>query len=314
MILSKITHKGISYYSLHAELAFLKADNRLSVQIDRTYLYGAIINDICEDILLDTESSIFVLDFDGIENGQFNVLDEKIQELRSHNKEIVFVGVKDSMIKFDSQFDTEKKIAKGFEGQPIDTVFKEIFKDRLKQYCRKDDNLNHSSSVMVTAYIDIKEFFTKEKRFALFCIYQLARQIRKKEIWKSYLEPDCKNKPVLICQSLNGSFIASVLSMLLGLDLFIFDSIGPINKLYRNLGTTIELTKPYLIVSDVVCLGTEVKITKNIVEYLGGVYLGNVSIVRIESIKPYENTESVYIINKNNKNEFNYKIKTALDI
>ena len=64
----------------------------------------------------------------------------------------------------------------------------------------------------------------------------------------------------MICQSLNGSYLASVLSSLLGLDLFIIDGVGPINKLYRSLGATIETGKKYIVVSDVVCLGTEFKI------------------------------------------------------
>jgi len=139
----------------------------------------------------------------------------------------------------------------------------------------------------------------------------LAKKIRIKKEWKDSFES--KDKPILICQSLNGSIIASVLSSLLGLDLFIIDGIGPINKLYRSLGATIETGKKYIVVSDVVCLGTEVKITKNIIEYLGGVYFGNVSIVRIESIKTYDNVESVFYIDKSNKKEFKYQIITPLD-
>ena len=62
-----------------------------------------------------------------------------------------------------------------------------------------------------------------------------------------------------------------------------------------------------------VCLGTEVKITKNIIEYLGGIYYGNVSIVRIASFKTYDNVESVFCIDKKNKDVFGYNIFTALD-
>ena len=173
---------------------------------------------------------------------------------------------------------------------------------------------HHSSSVYLSSYIDIKKFITLDKPFVLYCIYRLAKKIFLKWIIEENNDSfNAKDMPILICQSLNGSYIASVLSFLLGLDLFIIDSIGPINKLYRSLGATITTGKKYIVVSDVVCLGTEVKITKNIIEYLGGIYSGNVSIVRIASIENYNDVESVFYIDKKNKEEFKYQIITPLD-
>ena len=61
-----------------------------------------------------------------------------------------------------------------------------------------------------------------------------------------------------------------------------------------------------------VCMGTEVKIAKSIIEYFGGNYIGNISLVRVESIKPYNNTEEVFRIDKFNHKEFNYNITTAI--
>lgn len=101
------------------------------------------------------------------------------------------------------------------------------------------------------------------------------------------------------------------------LDVLILDQIGPINKLYRTLNQKIEENRSYIVVSDLVCLGTEVKITKSLIDYLGGKYCGNVSIVRTESILPEDKTlsniETVFIINKDNYKELNYEIKTALN-
>lgn len=128
---------------------------------------------------------------------------------------------------------------------------------------------------------------------------------------------DLIEKPILVCQSLNSSLIASILSNLLNLDILVLDKIGPINKLYSRLDKTIKI-KNYIIVSDLVCLGTEVKIVKNLIEFLGGQYLRNVALIKIETlnvshINKKEATIAVFSINKGNNRSLNYKITTNLE-
>jgi len=63
-------------------------------------------------------------------------------------------------------------------------------------------------------------------------------------------------------------------------------------------------------------MGTEVRIAKNLIEFSGGTYLGNVSVVRINTVlnKDYfKDVESVYEVSKNN-NPIKHKILTAFDI
>lgn len=346
MVISKLIDNNIAYYCLHAETAYSHSDtedtvyNRskdvVHISIYTTLLTKTAIDLVSEDIMNDTYCSTFVLDFDGIEKIQPNVIEEAISDLSNeHHKNVVLANVKESIITQQSRsfvylveknkdylIDKDAKLYSYFSIRETDCnqlsnyekVFNQVVKDKLKKYTRTEKKEHHSSSVYLSAYIDIKQFITLDKPFILNCIYRLAKKIWIK--WINNKQNDSfefMDKPILVCQSLNGSFIASVLSSLLNLDLFIIDSIGPINKLYRSLGATIKSGKKYIVVSDVVCLGTEVKITKNIIEYLGGVYYGNVSIVRIESIKPYDNVESVFCINKKNMNEFNYRIITPLD-
>lgn len=332
MIISKITDNRIAYYYLHAEVAYIKTESDVLVSIDTFYLPKSVIDLVCKDIIEDAQSSTFVLDFDGIESVQVNAFEEGISDLCNvHGKNIVLANIKESIIKLAASFKFVVAKNKKYLGKKnpslysyfsfcetdckqllnCECLFNTAFAEKLKKYRYSKKMKHHSSSVYLSAYIDIKQFITQDKPFALYSIYRLAKKIRIKKEWKDSFES--KDKPILICQSLNGSIIASVLSSLLGLDLFIIDGIGPINKLYRSLGATIETGKKYIVVSDVVCLGTEVKITKNIIEYLGGVYFGNVSIVRIESIKTYDNVESVFYIDKSNKKEFKYQIITPLD-
>lgn len=334
MIISKIINDEIAYYCLQAEVAYFHSEDDVRIKIDESSLPKSVIDLVSNDILSDMLSKAIVLDFDGIENVQVNALDDaivKISDLcdRIKGKRIILTNVKSSIIQQVKSLSLKVSDNSKYLNQNYYDYFllcdiehnqllncKEVFDvaitDKLKCYIEKERMENHSSSVYLSAYIDIKKFITLDKAFFLYCIYRLARKVWVKWI-KGGQGEKSMDKPILICQSLNGSFIASILSSLLDLDLFIIDSIGPINKLYRSLGATIKPGKEYIVVSDVVCLGTEVKITKNIIEYLGGIYKGNVSIVRVKSIRQYNNIESVFNITKDNNEEFGYRIITPLD-
>ena len=139
--------------------------------------------------------------------------------------------------------------------------------------------------------------------------------MKMREKWELNDENTDKKKPVLFCQNLNSSFIASLLSSFLKLDILSMDHIGPINKVYSNLKNRIKNGSNYIVISDLVCLGTEVKICKNVINYSGGNYVGNASIVRIETLNPeddYSDYEYIFKITKANNTSIGYKIETAL--
>ena len=327
MIISKITSNNIAYYYLHAEAAYMNGDvNGVEICIDTPYLSKTVIDNITKDILNDRKSSTFVLDFEGIESIQANPIVEVIPRLKTYcienKKNIRLDHISPGIINLIKNTTVGRDLRREFasvfmvseaNGKINDSnnVFITTLTDKLKKYMKENHEPHHSSSVYLPKYIDIKDFITSDKPFFLYSIYNLAKQIQVKEEWKNKFKSE--DKPTLICQSLNGSFIASLLSSLLGLDLFIFDSIGPINKLYRSLGATIQPGKEYIVASDVVCMGTEVRITKNIIEYLGGKYCGNVSIVRVASTRDYPDAVSVFEIDNGNKDEFGYEIITPLE-
>jgi hypothetical protein len=125
------------------------------------------------------------------------------------------------------------------------------------------------------------------------------------------------SKTVLFCQTLNSSFIGSMLADLLGVDMYLVDHLGPVNKIYTNkLHSDLDTSCNYIVISDVLCLGTEVKNAKSIIEFLGAKYLGNVSFLRIESRKEadidFKDIEFFYRIDKT-YNPVNYRIITDLD-
>lgn len=328
MFFSKIINKDTVYYSPHAEqcLGMLNEGGGIGAFI----IQKASLDNIFADIESDSSHNNFVIDCENVEIIQNNSCEKKLGELVSiAGKIILFANVKESLLSKMSifpyiersnmkykintvynwfNFNNDNKLECFQLKTPAD-VFQQQFTEKLKKFSISSTEGNmehHSSSVKLTSYIDIKRFIIEEKTLMLFAIYRLAMKMQ------THWLNDKKKKPILVCQSLNGSFIASVLSSLLNLDLYILDQVGPINKLYRTLGAKIKEGANYIVVSDMVCLGTEVKIVKNIIEYLGGNYVGNVTIVRTKSIREYDNVEDVFKIDESNCEQLNYKIISAI--
>ena len=328
---SKIVIEDTVYYSPHAEqcLDMLKEGGGIGAFI----IQKASLDDIFADIESDSIHNYFVLDCENVESIQINSCEKKLGELVSiSGKKILFANAKESLVSkmsifhyFEQRnakyktdtfykwfgFGNDNKLDYSLIKTPTD-AFQQHFIEKIKKFniSLSEGNIeHHSSSVKLTSYIDIKRFIVEERPFMLFAIYRLA--VKMQSHWLK--EHNSSNsKPILVCQSLNGSYVASVLSSLLNLDLYILDQVGPINKLYRSLGAKVKVNADYIVVSDMVCLGTEVKIVKNIIEYLGGNYVGNVTVVRTKSVREYDNTEEVFKIDENNREQLNYRIITAI--
>lgn len=259
-----------------------------------------------------------------VEDSSFNILNHQSNvtcELEFLDKETSSLRKKDGYHRFyynedDNNFyPIEKK---------IQDVFKEHFKDTLIRYSEEHDKEHTSSFVYLKSYINLKKFISHEKELYTYSVYLLACKILKE--WKKkgyipYYQPQMQPKsdtPVLVCQSMNSAYIVSILSILLKLDVLILDKIGPINKLYSSLNKNIVENRNYIVVSDLVCLGTEVKIVKNIIQFLGGTYLGNVSLIKTETlrkedIKRKDATIAIFSIDRTNNKELRYHIKTDLE-
>lgn len=175
--------------------------------------------------------------------------------------------------------------------------------------------LHESSSVYLTQYFNFKKFIG-EDHFVYYCLYKLALKMLEQNNFHSWaITP--YSKVALFCQTLNSSFIGSILADLLGVDIYLVDHLGPINKIYTSkLHSELNIKYSYIVISDVLCLGTEVKNSKSIIEFFGARYLGNVAFLRLESRKEkdidFKDIEFFYRINKD-YNPVNYKIITDLD-
>ncbi|MCB9261563.1 MAG: hypothetical protein H6607_04245 [Flavobacteriales bacterium] len=341
MIISKIKISNCLYYHLHAEQTITSAfvDNGnigISEQLVNETTLIKIIEDYSKEV--EDKPEVVVLNFENINAIQNNQL-SKISDLKSLNTNLVLINVKKELIKelnLLSLFNNENNIidednnylvfncfetGKFQVSYSTQEIFKIHFLNLLKEKHIKqlegEEKYHSSSSVYLSKWINIKKFISIDKEFFLYAIYNLAVKTYQK--WfKSLIPLDNENKPILVCQNLNSSYITSILSTLLRTDIVILDQIGPINKMYSTLDSKIETNKKYIVVSDLVCLGTEIKIAKSLIEFLGGKYLGNVSIVRIQTIDPvyrsFEDAECVFVVDKESNKEIGYKISTALDI
>lgn len=341
-----------TYFNLHAEQVFT-SNYLVHTQsgIFVTRLESTIFDRIKQHILENKCIKVVVLDFEYLVSSLLNVCD-KINELKQHVTIILlnvskktfvdklsnvnnsqnhqYLRINDKNEEYYERYYYFQEDASGITSIEIDT--KKILKNEfLKRLQERDINnkfkyvvshspfnkesVHPSSSIYLSSYVNLKAFMVSKenKSFIFYALYCLALKIDK-EIRNSGI----KNKQVvLVCQSLNGSYITSILSTLLKLDVLVFDKIGHVNKLYARPHKIVNNEKAYIIVSDLVCLGTEVKITKSILEFFGAKYLGHVALIKTETLKSTDIerkdvTIAVFSINESNNEELGYEIYTNL--
>lgn len=333
MIISFLETSEDYYVNLHAEEVitsnYLKDINE---GIYVSSLQFETITRLFEFLSKKPKSKCLFLDFKNIFHLQPNLID-KITEIRELRFSLIFLNVskeictslsvniisnsyniKNSKDGFDRfYFFPDSEYTERLESFDASVLFENIFKEKIAQFVVPSDKPHSSSFVYLSSFVDVKKFISNESCFTYFAIYKLALKIKRN--WNEKLQ----NKPILVGQSLSSTYIVSIISKLLKLDILIFDKIGPINKIYGKLEKHNFENKQYIVVSDFVCLGTEVKITKNLIEFSGGKYLGNVSIVKVETLKRedlelknIDRTISIFSITNENNKDLNYYIYTNL--
>ncbi|WP_321278820.1 hypothetical protein [Marinifilum fragile] len=331
MIISKIKTERYIYFNMHAEEVvtsnFIKDDNA-GIYCDRLQI--ETVQRIIDSLEGESNKTV-VFDFSDIVDCQAN-LQKRLISLKNDEYKILLLNLNKNLcseLSLDSiknlknsededcylkffMFEDDGDVTTELE---INTpkLFENEFKNRIKNYIVKEHNEPHTSSfVYLIGFVDMKRFISYEKAFMMYSLYKLALKIKKE------LKDQLNEKPILVCQSLNSAYLVSILSTLLGLDIIIFDKIGPVNKLYNRLDSRILDKRKYIVVSDLVCLGTEVKIVKNLIHFIGGKCLGNISLIKTETlskahIKKVNATIAIFSIKKENNKELGYTITTDLE-
>lgn len=335
MIVSLIKNVDYLYFSLHAEEVFTSnyiKDNNVGVYVSSLQFETV---DRLFHFLKDStfeEQKYIVLDFKNISYTQANLL-AKFIEIRDLGYKLVFKNVKKDVFEplSISIIDNDQNVLNSSNG--YDTfyyfsseseniysieldekkIFNSEFERIIKNYIERYNEKHASSFIYLRSFIDLKKLISMERPFVYFALYKLAMKIKYR--WNQ----EIKEKPILVSQSLTSTFIVSILSKLLKLDILVFDKIGPITKLYNKLEKHNFDKRKYIIVSDLVCLGTEVKITKSLIEFSGGQYLGNIALVKIETLTRedlqldnIDRTLAIFSITRENNEDLGYDIYTNL--
>ena len=287
-------------------------------------------------LLNDSFPKYMLLDFNSISFVQKNLktpLKELSECLKEKNSEIILLNLSGEIVSSDGKselkyFEDYIILNKDFEERLCDLTYdlilevgENLFKSNKEEKLissfeeQNPPYLHESSSVYLSQYFNFKKYIV-EDHFIYYCLYKLALKMLEQNDSHSWaITP--YSKTALFCQTLNSSFIGSVLADLLGIDIYLVDHLGPINKIYTSkLHSELNVDYSYIVISDVLCLGTEVKNSKSIIEFLGARYLGNVSFLRIESRKEedidFKDIEFFHRINKA-YNPVNYRIITDLE-
>jgi hypothetical protein len=179
----------------------------------------------------------------------------------------------------------------------------------------KQDNpkkYSESSNVVLPTYLNIKKFI-EEKEISFLGLYLLCKKSIKNGLVPVFRS---KEKPIVFFQSIVGSYLASIFAKIACLDIAYLDHIGPKNKIYRTIRKdTFKKQNKYLLISDVICMGTEIQIAKSIIKHEGSEVKGILSIVDIKVINKDKNEKepqicSLFTLTKENNNEIDYQIKT----
>lgn len=333
MLISKYIRNNYCFICMHAEesyhsLGFSERADKLGVR--RSVLTFQTIKKMQDDSESDMSNiKYIVLDFNRIDtidhNGVQNLIGF-IEKMISQKINVIFNNVNERLFQeyfkdnpFYKGSNPRKKLSEiifwlidhTFDYLDLKKQLNEEHKKMLDEIRDKavelmlSDNQEErlSSRIKLEKYFDFKKLMSKYE-YVLYLLYLMAVELTDNS--NIYSNPDY----VLFCQTINGAFVATILSELLSIDFIYLDHIGPINSTYRgSFETRLKPEKKYFIVSDVICMGTEVRIAEGIIRFIGGKYGGNISFLRVNLLpKPLENEYAFIEIKSDSK--WNYTVKT----
>jgi len=191
-------------------------------------------------------------------------------------------------------------------------LYSKILLEKKKLYAddrEEEKQYSESSNVILPKYLNIKRFI-EEKEISFIGLYLLCKKTIKEGLIPNI---EIVNRPIIVFPSIAASYLASIFAKIACCDIAYRDHIGPKNKIYRTIQKGVfKESKKHLIISDVVCMGTEIQITKNIIEHEGSKVDGVLAIidVKVTDKTPTNKVISLVVLTKDNNKEINYQIKT----
>jgi hypothetical protein len=178
--------------------------------------------------------------------------------------------------------------------------------------CLEEKGYTTQTGVTLCPYINVKKIVNDSCEILRWC-YIMADGIYEHDRFRDRNS----EKITLFSHTMNGSFIAGLLSQFLGYNIMFVDHLGPYNRLNKFDSYRGNVSNEgFIIVSDVVCQGNEFLRAKNIVEYIGGTVKGSTGIVELaisDVLLGYEiRSYALSYSPEEAKNKLGYIIKTKL--
>ena len=338
MLYSIIEANEYFYIEIHAEEALRKEIRKEGALEEQGYYTKSLSSHVLNEIWnrFKNENNIcIVLDFDRINMYTSNattLLKKLISECVENKSKVILININNELLSMLEKDDLLSKTVRKVQNDDIlvslnveneliekinflelkNSCFNKRIKDALKSMTieTKDYEEYTSTPVLLSKYIDVKKFLIEDAAFSRYCIYKLVDNlVKSRVVSKDYNQ----NEDITIFfHTLNGAFIGIVIADLLGLKTIFLDHLGPINRIYkRDFESKISKNHKYLVVSDVICLQSEISRAQNIIIYNSGQYIGACSLFYVNTNNKDGNSICLYEINENN-NEINYTIMTSL--
>lgn len=249
-----------------------------------------------------------IVDFDHIKYMAQNTREKFLQWLKELQK------VKVSHCEEFELYDEIKKIG---IVEDNDQDYRIAFNDYGKEYivgkCLDPEGYTTQTGITLGVYIDLKKIIDDSVEMLRWC-YIIAYDLN---CYFSSVSEEPEKKKLFFCHTMNGTYIAGILSQLLGYNLVYVDHLGPYNKLNKvDFYKGITRSEEFIIIADMVCLGNEFLRAKNIVEYLGGTVRGCAGILKMDIsslLRQYPiNAFGINITPEEAKRELGYTIRTNL--
>lgn len=181
----------------------------------------------------------------------------------------------------------------------INAYIRNIIKDNLKE----GSEFLESSNTYANKYVSIKEIFKKSSMYYL-VVYEMCKLVK-----DNFVRDGVDTYDKLICASITGAVLATLVGQLLEKEVFYLMKLGPhLTILDKMVINEISKNSRYLFISDMVCLGIEYKIAKTLVNLNGSDIIGGVSVVKY--LNPQKGEKILPLVEINDNDDFDYRITT----
>ena len=170
----------------------------------------------------------------------------------------------------------------------------------IKNTCLEEETFLPSSNLYANKYINIKNIFT-EQNINYLVLLQMFNLI------SEHIDENHYDK--LVCVSLNGAVIATLIGQIVNKEVIYLMNLGPnLNIRDKESLTKIKVKGRYLFVADMLCTGTELKIAETILNYRNANIVG--AVVVAQYLKAMSSMPVHYILDIMGDDDFNYKVYT----